>query len=161
MKKRSLSVFVIVVVCCFGLMSCGKQTSTIERPLADAAFKAEITGVDAVLKLKPLQSAIYKITVKNISTETWPAKGMSDGKFQINVGNHWLDKKGVTVINDQSRMPLPHDIKPGESVTSIEYCTAPSTPGEYKLVFDMVQEQVAWFAGKGSAVLSYDIVIEK
>jgi len=161
MKKRSLSVFVVVVVCCFGLMSCGKQTSTIENPLADAAFKAEITGVDAVLKLKPLQSIIYRITVKNISTEIWPAKGMSDGKFQINVGNHWLDKKGGTVIGDQTRMPLPHDIKLGESVQYSIEVKAPSISGEYKLVFDMVQEQVAWFAGKGSAVLSYDIVIEK
>ena len=102
-----------------------------------------------------------RITVKNISTEIWPAKGMSDGKFQINVGNHWLDKKGVTVINDQSRMPLPHDIKPGESVQYSIEVQAPSTPGEYKLVFDMVQEQVAWFAGKGSAVLSYNVVVEK
>lgn len=159
MKKRSLCVFVIVVVCCFGLMSCGKKTSTIERPLADAAFKAEITGVDAVLKLKPLQSIIYRITVKNISTVTWLAKGMSDGKFQINVGNHWLDKKGVTVINDQSRMPLPHDIKPGESVQYSIEVKAPSISGEYKLVFDMVQETVNWFADKGSAVLSYDVVV--
>jgi hypothetical protein len=160
MKKRSLCVFVIVVVCCFGFMSCGKKTSTIERPLVDAAFKAEITGVDAVLKLKPLQSTIYRITVKNISTEIWPAKGMSDGKFPINVGNHWLDKKGDTVIGDQTRMPLPHDIKPGESLQYSIEVKAPSIPGEYKLVFDMVQEGVAWFAGKGSAVLSYDVVIE-
>jgi len=160
MKKRSLSVFVVVVVCCFGLMSCGKQTSTIENPLADAAFKAEITGVDAVLKLKPLQSAIYKITVKNISTVIWPAKGMSDGKFQINVGNHWLDKKGVPVTYDQARMPLPYDIKPGESVQYSIEVKAPSIPGEYKLVFDMVQEAVNWFADKGSSVLSYDVVVE-
>jgi hypothetical protein len=161
MKKRSLCVFVIVGVCCFGLMSCEKRTSTIEMPLVDAAFKAEITGVDAVLKLKPLQSNIYKITVKNISKETWPAKGMSDGKFQINVGNHWLDKKGVTVINDQTRMPLPHDIKPGESVQYSIEVKAPSMPGEYKLVFDMVQELVTWFADKESVVLSYDVVVEQ
>ena len=103
MKKRILCVFVIVVVCCFGLMSCGKKTSTIEMPLVYAAFKAHITGVDPVLKLKPLQSIIYMITVKNISTEIWPAKGMSDGKFSINVGNHWLDKKGDAVIGGQTR----------------------------------------------------------
>jgi hypothetical protein len=160
MKKRSLCVFVIVAVCCFGLLSCGKKTSTIEIPLVDRAFKAEITGVDAVLKLKPLQSAIYKITVKNISMENWPAKGMGDGKFQIKVGNHWLDKKGVTVINDQARMLLPYDIKPGKSVQFSIEVKAPPMPGEYKLVFDMVQENVAWFAWKGSAVLSYNVVIE-
>jgi len=44
-----------------------------------------------------------RITVKNISTEIWPAKGMSDGKFSINVGNHWLDKKGDAVIGGQTR----------------------------------------------------------
>ena len=160
-NMRTLGMFVKAMVSCFRFLSCGNNTNTIERPLVDAAFKAEITGVDPVLTLKPLESTIYRITVRNISTEIWPAKGMSDGRCQINVGNHWLDQKGGTVINDQTRMPLPHDIKPGDSVQYSIEVTAPSVLGEYKLVFDMVQEHVTWFSGKGSSVLSYDVVIQK
>jgi hypothetical protein len=38
--------------------------------------------------------------------------------------------------------------------------TAPPSSGTYKLVVDMVQEGYAWFAAKGSKILSYDIVVE-
>ncbi len=161
MKRFNVVSMILLFSACCVLASCTEKASSIGTPLADTAFKAEITGVDPVTKLKASQKATYKIVVKNISTETWPAKGMSDGKYQINLGNHWLDKKGVIIINDQVRMPIPYDVKPGKSVQYSIEVAAPPVPGEYKLVFDMVQETVSWFEGKGSTILSYDVIVEK
>jgi DNA gyrase inhibitor GyrI len=48
-------------------------------------------------------------------------------------------------VTDQ-RFVLPNDLAPGQSVTLNVAVTAPSTSGNYVLEYEMVQENVAWFA---------------
>src|SRR6185295_2533600 len=55
----------------------------------------------------------------------------------------------VLVAND-TRTPLSQDVNPDEVTTLYLEVTAPSVDGEYLLDIDMVQENVAWFQGKGS-----------
>ncbi len=93
---------------------------------------------------------ILRVTVRNDGKETWPALGNDDETYQIRVGNHWRGRFGGMVTFNDVRVPLPYDLAPGETVDVGFPVTAPTTPGRYLLEFDMVHENVLWFATVGS-----------
>lgn len=93
---------------------------------------------------------LMHITVRNISTEPWPARGNDDGTYSIRLGNHWRSRFGRMLREDDARATLPHDVAPGETVRIALRLEAPQKPGVYRLEFDMVQEHVQWFAAAGS-----------
>ena len=93
---------------------------------------------------------LMHITVRNISTELWPAQGNDDGTRSIRLGNHWRSRFGRMLREDDVRAKLPHDVAPGETVSIALRLEAPRKPGVYKVEFDMVQEHVQWFAAAGS-----------
>src|SRR6266849_6184269 len=106
----------------------GPAAST--TPLPDSVYKALITPVDPPKTLKAGEQASLKVKVKNIGNGTWPATGQGP-KYKVDLGNHWLDKKGTEVIGDDGRAPLPHDLKPGDEAALFLNIKAPKTPGEY------------------------------
>ena len=61
---------------------------------------------------------------------------------------------------DWFRSELPHDIFPGEGVTLHVELPAIDTPGEYRAVFDVVAEQVLWFAHRNSPVAEVPIAVK-
>jgi hypothetical protein len=91
-----------------------------------------------------------RVEVNNLSNVSRPALGATDGSYQINLGNHWLDRQGRTVVRDDVRVALPRDLGPHEEVELLLTVTAPKEPGGYLLELDMVQERVAWFKQRGS-----------
>lgn len=93
---------------------------------------------------------ILRVTVRNEGTQTWPALGNDDETFQIRLGNHRRRRFRGTVQFNDVRVPLPYDVAPGETVEIGFPVVAPSTPGRYLLEFDMVHENVLWFAEAGS-----------
>ena len=119
-------------------------------PLPDRAFKASLDVTDAPTALPPTRNQKIFVTLKNISEIAWPSLGQSDGNYLVRLGNHWLDPNHRTVINDDARAQLVHDLKPGDSVDIPLLITAPEKPGDYVLEIDMVQEGVSWFGQKGS-----------
>ncbi len=151
---------IIIPVLFLIAVGCSKTKSMIDKPLPESAFKAEISIEDSPAAIKVGSSSTVKVRIKNIGNSVWPALGQSDGKFQIKLGDHWLDKNGKVLVNDVDRALLPHDIKPnGEAVVEINL-KAPSSPGDYILEYDMVQESVAWFKGKGSKTAQLDVKVE-
>ena len=83
-----------------------------------------------------------------------------DNRFYLAVGNRWLntpDEKLIT--NMDGRFALDRDLKPGEETEVPLVITAPREPGDYTLVVDLVQEQVAWFHDKGSPTASVKIMV--
>jgi hypothetical protein len=172
MKKNYVLFIAFLILSLLFLQSCGNDSQTEKKSstgkgiaanearLPDKAYKAEISCADPTLNLRPSQIEVYKIAIKNISPVAWPAKGSREGRFQTVLGNHWLDQDGKTVIHDQARTFLPSDLNPDESATLSIKVIAPPTPGQYKLVFDMLQEGVTWFAIKGSKVLSFDVAVK-
>lgn len=133
-------------------ISAGSQfrATPANAPLPDLAFKASLEVVDAPAEMLAAQKQTITVALKNNSEITWPSLGQSDGNYLVRLGNHWLDKNYRTVIGDDTRAQLPHDLKPGESVGMPLVITAPETPGDYVLEIDMVQEGVSWFGPKGS-----------
>jgi SAM-dependent methyltransferase len=90
------------------------------------------------------------VTVENRSTQLWPALPDSNGRFQIKLGNHWLHQNGRMLQRDDGRSPLPHDLTPGERVKMVVGVRAPQWDGDYWIELDLVQENISWFAEKGS-----------
>ena len=119
-------------------------------PLPDGAFRAEISvpGVAATVpKGEQLQLSVF---IKNAGDTLWPGCERSAGKFQINLGSHWLNANGQVASQEEGRSPIPADLAPGQEITLSFAVAAPAEPGLYVLEFDMVQEGVSWFGLKGS-----------
>jgi hypothetical protein len=137
------------------------QGLSIEHePLSKEGFRAGITLLSPSAILPRGQQASLSVQVKNESDQPWPARERGGGRYQVSLGNHWLDESGKTMINDDGRTALLSELRPGESVTLKLVVNAPRKPGNYILEVDMLQEGVSWFGLKGSATVRLPVRIE-
>ncbi|MFN2499232.1 MAG: hypothetical protein ABR557_09120 [Pyrinomonadaceae bacterium] len=133
-------------------------------PLPDRAFRALLAFKDVPAKLRTGQKETVVIRVKNASDVFWWARGgeinnNSGNQFYIAVGDAWLQEDGTLVTNMDGRMGVGKDLRPGEEVEVPLIITAPTTPGNYILEVDLVQEQVAWFHEKGSPTVRTNVTV--
>jgi len=134
--------------------------SSTERALPPEAFHALITSQGIPGNLQAGSKTTIYVTVKNTSSVIWPGGGRTEGTLELNLGNHWLHRNGFVTVADDARSSIPFDLKPGAEIQVPLAITAPNLPGDYILELDMVQEQVAWFATKGSKTLRVNIKVE-
>lgn len=90
------------------------------------------------------------VTVENRSPHPWPALPDANGRCQVKLANHWLHDDGRVLQRDDGRSSLPHDVAPGARVELLLPVTAPRRDGDYWMELDLVQEDVCWFAERGS-----------
>lgn len=137
-----------------------ENVQPMSAPLASADFQRfEFAYSKQKNEMPHGQSRPYEVRLKNRSTATITSKGQADGKFAIFVSYHWLTEKGEAVIWDNTRSPLPGELKPGEEVSVSINVAAPKNPGTYILEVDVVQEGVTWFRDKGVKPLHYKIAV--
>ncbi|HZE70441.1 MAG TPA: hypothetical protein VE135_13065 [Pyrinomonadaceae bacterium] len=128
-------------------------------PLPPAAYKAGLSfAYEPPARMHPGERASLHLLVKNLSSSVWPYAGQADGKYHIRLGNRWLGSNGATT--DDGRGSLSYDLRPGDEAEVLIVVTAPRQPGDYTVVFDLVQEQVAWFSQTGSETLRLKITVE-
>ena len=133
-------------------------------PLPDRAFKALLAFKDAPAKLRAGQNETVVVRVKNASDVFWWARGgetnnNSGNQFYLAVGNAWLQEDGKLVTNMDGRIGLGKDLRPNEELEVPLTITAPTTPGNYILEVDLVQEQVSWFHEKGSPTARTNVTV--
>jgi hypothetical protein len=154
-------IFPVVCIMFFaGLAACGSSPTTggpantspasssplpAPSPLPAEAYKATITIANPPQSLHVGEKVALTVKVKNDSTSSWPATGQGS-KYKVDLGNHWLDKNGATVVLDDGRASLPHDLKPGDEVEL--YLTV------------KVQEDLSWFGPHGSPVAKANIKVQ-
>ena len=99
------------------------------------------------------------VTCKNTSKYVWPKDLSKTLKYTINMSYRWLSASRKPMSGFDSRIPLPHSLHPGESVTFTLNILVPYKSGIYFLEFDMVQENVTWFRQKGSptSIIEIDV----
>lgn len=131
-----------------------------ESILPDAAFNADISLPDKMIKFSAGQPEIIQARIKNTSDSVWPSLARSNGKYKVQLGNHWLDENNKIIVTDDGRSDFPFDIKPGDEATLKLTVTPPKIPGNYLLELDLVQEQVMWFAQKGSRTYRLKVQVE-
>lgn len=129
-------------------------------PLPAGQFRAEIRPLDYPARLRPQETATLRVAVRNLSNVTWLARERAAANYQINLGNHWLNAQGVAIANDDGRGILMQDLFPGQETEIKLIINAPRTPGDYVLELDMLQENVSWFALRGSRTARLPIKVE-
>ena len=130
------------------------------EPLPNEAFRARIAGLSTPDVLHTEQQATFRFLVTNISSTVWRGRDRGGDRYQVMLGNHWLDPTGKTVINDDGRAALFRDLKPGDRTELKLIVNAPKIPGDYILELDMLQEGVSWFGLRGSPTLQLPVRVE-
>jgi hypothetical protein len=172
--------YTLALVCVATVWSCGSENngtgdgathqstqngstrqSTQLAPLPDTAFRASLNVASPPARMRPAEKQRIHVNVQNISQENWPALGAADARFAITLRNRWLTVDEKNVVNDiDGGASLPNDLPPNASADINISITAPATPGDYVLEFDMVQERVTWFRDKGSQPTRIKIKVE-
>ncbi|HEX9269456.1 MAG TPA: N-acetylmuramoyl-L-alanine amidase [Candidatus Limnocylindria bacterium] len=106
----------------------------------------------ATLAASGAQQAI-PITLTNTGSFTWAAGGANP----VDLSYHWASSTGATVVWDGLRTKLPADVAPGQSITVQASIRFPSTAGDYRLRWDLVEEGVSWFSGRGVPTLDQPV----
>jgi len=112
-------------------------------------YAAEWLGYDAPDRLAVGQVGSAYLEVRNVGAKPWPASGDQ----AVRLGSRWLDAQGEEVPVDVTQTwPMPRTIESGFVATfrETEFVT-PSTPGSYRLVWDLVQAG-EWLSARGVAV---------
>jgi ubiquinone/menaquinone biosynthesis C-methylase UbiE len=93
-----------------------------------------------------------RVTATNTGTQPWRAESRS-GTGHVTLGIQVLDAEHRLVTRDHHRVRLPHDVRPGQTVTLTFDCPVPDSTGSCALKFDLVAEGVTWFEAVGSTAV--------
>jgi SAM-dependent methyltransferase len=123
----------------------------LSAALPDGAFRSEITVQTGGLRCAPGTRFELIVRIRNTGDTLWPAGETGNGELSLRLGNHWRSRWTRRMLQlDDGRAALPHDVAPGEETEVGMWMNAPARPGRYLLELDCVQEQVDWFAERGS-----------
>ena len=108
-----------------------------------------------------LANSTYEVnlSVQNAGILAWPA----DGENPVRLGYRWYDGAEELVIQlpeYDHRAPLDEDVPFAHTaVFSPSLVTAPEEAGQYTLKWDLVHEDVTWFADQGSDTLDVAVSV--
>ena len=154
----------LICVVCLTLGAC------CARPLImpDSGYRANIVALDPPLTMLKSEKRQLRVKLTNQSDLQWITSGTDpndlwrcsdSGQYRMMLGNHWVKSDDATSHED-GRAELPERFDPMESSTILLTVKAPVTAGDYILELDVVQENVTWFAAKGSTTARYPIRVE-
>jgi O-antigen ligase len=116
-------------------------------------YGAAYEPLEPVLRLPASSRTRTSVRVTNLGKRTWRRSAA------FHLSHHWY-AAGALVTRDGLRTPLTRDVGPRESVLLEAELQAPATPGEYVLLWDMVQEHTSWFSGQGVAPARVAVHVE-
>lgn len=128
---------------------------TGERPLTSATASPELLQARLVIKTCPQQARKgetiqVRAQCENTGQSTWLSKPRPFGGY-VTFGVKLLTPAGRLLDDTQGRQNLPQDVPPGSSTKVVsEVSLERLEVGRYRILFDMVNEQVNWFQNKGS-----------
>ena len=100
--------------------------------------------------IKPGEMVGVPLTLTNTGSLTWAANAGN----QVYITYHWYNSNWQPVEwGTGLRSSFTSDVTAGQMVSLTASLKAPSTVGSYNLIWDMVQEGVAWYSGAGAPVL--------
>ena len=111
----------------FQLPSQPTDRSTHTQPLPDSGFRASLHSFDPPSVLGAGSLATFSVRLRNLSDATWPAIWDGQGRYNVTIGNRWLDPAGNILIPDDGRTGLPHNLEPGDEVEIPLTVTAPGS----------------------------------
>ena len=130
--------------------SAGDLRTASTGRLPAEAFRARLVTNPTPVSASAGELTTLTVRVENRSPHPWPALPDSQGRFQIKLANHWLHHDGTLLQRDDGRSPLPHDMASGSHADLMLGVRAPVHDGDYWIEVDLVQENISWFAERGS-----------
>src|SRR5262249_39994053 len=107
----------------------------------DAWYRASVEAPPR-LALAADQQANVRVGVKNTGRVTWD----SNADPPVLLSYHWLQSESDRVVAFEGlRTAFAEPVPPGETALLDARVRAPQRPGDYRLVWDLVQENRLWF----------------
>ncbi|MCI0348105.1 MAG: hypothetical protein L0Z53_01660, partial [Acidobacteriales bacterium] len=142
------------------LLYVSEQEPRPREPLPDSALRAEIRVTDPPAVMPAGTKQELKVRVRNTGDRLWLERERTGSKYQVALGNHWLDSAGRVLRNDDGRTTLRNDLGPGQEVDLSLVVNTPQRPGDYIIEIDMLQESVSWFGAKGSQTVRLPVRVQ-
>ncbi|MFL5733680.1 MAG: S-layer homology domain-containing protein [Chloroflexia bacterium] len=121
-------------------------------------LRAVFTGHDTPGNIAPGASLDVHLTVRNSGSLTW----QSDGQGAVSIGYRWLTPGDQPIKGWKDvKTPLERDVPFADTITVTAKLNAPTVPGHYALVWDLIRDGQGWFQDEGSAPLRVDVVVGK
>jgi hypothetical protein len=134
----------------------------IPRPLGAPPdrkpYAVDYLSHDTPTAMAPGQVNAVQLVIRNLGAKTW----LAEGYHQVRIGYHWHYPEGGLVPSSlwaDLRTPLPHDLRPDQSVELAAEVAAPRAPGDYVLKWDVVEEMITWFAWQGVPTLDVAVTV--
>ncbi len=148
-RRRSRTGLAILAVALLAA-ACGREPSSPPaegaNALPDSAFRVSWGVSMFPIRCRPGRIALASVTFKNASPDTWPDRkssgGSPPGAGAVRLSYRWWRPGSPLPTSYEARADLREPLRPGNSTTLSFPITAPKTPGDYELQFDLVQELV-------------------
>ena len=133
----------------------GVPTGDMPVTIVGRTYGATYQPAVTTLAVTGAQAAV-PITIVNSGNFTWPAAGANP----ITLSYHWQRPDGSAAVWDGLRTRLAADVPAGGSVVLGAAIAFPATAGTFTLRWDLVEEGVAWFSGKGVPTFNQSVAVE-
>lgn len=121
-------------------------------------LKHQISLNQREIKIKAGEKFSLTATIENNGNAIWLYKNIKDIGV-VNLGVHLFSKENKIIDYDFLRFNLGKNILPGESLQK-EIQISMETPGTFRLMFDLVSEQVCWFEQNNSKPISIALEVQ-
>jgi hypothetical protein len=113
--------------------------------------------VPSILRLTTGEPSAVTVSVKNTGSIRWHASG--ENYFAL--AYFWLTGDGEAIKQDHVEVLLPHPVAPGETVQMTISLETTLPPGEYQLVWGMLQRDILWFRHRDSPEAYSAVYVER
>ncbi len=120
-------------------------------------LRANFLQHDTPGNIEPGATVDVHLIIHNSGSLTWAAKGQGS----VSIGYRWMtpDNQPVKDGWQDLRTALPHDVAFAGNVTITAKLSAPTTPGHYAVIWDLLHDGQGWFSDTGSQPLRIDVVV--
>jgi len=127
-----------------------------EAPLlVPAACQVQWAPFDFPREVAPETWIATNVTFTNLSETVWPDNAMGDptllsGRYAVRLAHAWYPAAQKKRVHSDARINLDKPLAPHASATLHVNVLTPAQPGDYELVFELLQEGVLWFSDTGA-----------
>lgn len=130
-------------------------TSQTHPELLSASYGTDLPSTVRIAVGQPVE---FSVEANNRGQAVWLAWAKND-KGAVRLGWQWF-KENEKTPRMEWRVPLGHDVFPGQSYTFRAHIDAPREPGTYVFEVGLVSEQLAWFSDLGRPPIRCVVTVE-
>jgi hypothetical protein len=164
-RVRALGALVVLLLTTAAFLAAGSHGSALARRLRfweDRRWFSVAYIVEPPAFRRVAAGEVFDtlVRVKNTGTVTWAR----DGAHATHVAHRWYRLEHGqwverTTTPTALRGVLPRDVESGADVEVTAPAKAPTEPGQYRLSWDVVEENVTWFSDDGSPSPQETVVV--